>query len=73
MTQTNAPLRIRSVRQSEILTKTVECQDIAVAEVKIHPDYGKTPIGLAINDIMLLKLSTPVLYNEWVKPICLPS
>jgi len=48
-------------------------QDIAVAEVKSHQDYGKTPIGLAINDIMLLKLSRPVEYNEWVKPICLPS
>jgi len=48
-------------------------QDIPVAEVKIHPQYGKTPVGLAINDIMLLKLSRPVHYNEFVKPVCLPS
>jgi len=48
-------------------------QDIAVAEVKIHSAYGKSPIGLAINDIMLLKLSRPVEYNAWVKPICLPE
>ena len=44
-----------------------------MAEVKIHPDYGKTEIGLAINDIMLLKLSKPVEYNDYARPICLPS
>jgi len=47
-------------------------QDIPVAELKIHPDYGKTPIGLAINDIMLVKLSRAAVYNEFVKPVCLP-
>lgn len=25
------------------------------------------------NDLSLLKLETPLLYNRWVKPICLPS
>lgn len=48
-------------------------QDIAVDVVKTHPQYGNTPIGLAINDIMLVKLSRPAIFNEFVKPVCLPS
>ena len=49
------------------------CQDIKVAEVIIHPDYGLTPHSLAENDIMLVKLSRPAVYNNFVQPVCLPS
>jgi len=48
-------------------------QDIDVAEVKIHPGYEVTDIGSPINDIMLLKLSRPAEFNQFVKPVCLPS
>ena len=47
--------------------------NIAVAEVRIHPDYLQFPSGLAENDIMLVKLSRPAVYNDFVHPVCLPS
>lgn len=48
-------------------------QDIRVDKVIIHPEYGLSPSGVALNDIMLIKLSQPVEYNEWVRPVCLPD
>jgi len=48
-------------------------QDIPVAEVKTHPDYGTNKAGLAINDIMLIKLSRPAEFNQFTKPVCLPT
>ena len=47
--------------------------NIAVAEVRIHPDYLQFDSGLAENDIMLVKLSRPAVYNDFVHPVCLPS
>ena len=44
-----------------------------VAEVIIHPDYGLTLHRLAENDIMLVKLSRPAVYNNFVQPVCLPA
>ena len=38
-----------------------------------HPEYGRSRSGVAINDVMLLKLSQPVEYNTWVRPVCLPD
>ena len=49
-----------------------ELQDIKVASVKKHPNYGKNQDGVTINDIMMIKLSWPAVYNKLVKPICLP-
>ena len=48
-------------------------KDIRVDKVIIHPEYGLSPSGVALNDIMLIKLSQPVEYNEWVRPVCLPD
>ena len=44
-----------------------------MAEVIQHPDYSRTDSGKVVNDIMLLKLSSPVLYSRWVAPVCLPD
>ena len=44
-----------------------------MAEIKVHPDYGFTSHTIAENDIMLLKLSRPAVYNNFVQPVCLPS
>ena len=48
-------------------------KDIRVDKVIIHPEYEISEIGLAINDVMLVKLSQPVEYNTWVRPVCLPD
>lgn len=48
-------------------------KDIRVDKVIIHPEYGISSSGLALNDIMLIKLSQPVEYNTWVRPVCLPD
>jgi len=50
-----------------------EHQDIKVLREIIHPGYGYTDIGSAINDIMLLKLAEPAILNDFVRPICLPD
>jgi len=50
-----------------------EHQDIKVDRVINHPEYSKTIHGLAINDIMLLKLSKPAEFSLFVQPICLPD
>jgi len=41
-----------------------------VAQVFRHQDYDPRHLN---NDIALLKLSTPVLFNKYVKPVCLPT
>ena len=48
-------------------------QDIPVARSIPHPQYSRTESGLAINDIMLLKLMRPVVYNVSAFPVCLPD
>jgi len=49
-------------------------QDIPVADVNTHSGYRQLPTsGIAINDIALVKLKKPVQYNEFAKPVCLPS
>lgn len=48
-------------------------QDIRVAKSLTNPQYKKTIHGLAINDIMLLKLESPAQFNKYVSPICLPD
>ena len=39
--------------------------------VKIHLDFRRLPTGIAVNDIALVKLRSPVQFNDFVKPICL--
>ena len=62
--------------RSALIANTISylfVQDIPVAEVKPHPNYGKTKIGSAENDIMLVKLSRPAEFHAFAKPVCLPS
>ncbi|KAG7227830.1 hypothetical protein INR49_013624 [Caranx melampygus] len=41
-----------------------------VSQIIIHPDYNNTLLN---NDIALMKLSTPVSFTEYIRPICLAS
>jgi len=67
----NKKIDCETVNRQEVCTEPY--QDIKVAEVIIHPDYGLTLHRLAENDIMLVKLSRPAVYNNFVQPVCLPS
>ena len=49
-----------------------DLQDIKVALVQKHPNYGRNYQGVSNNDIMMIKLSRPAVYNRMVKPVCLP-
>ena len=49
-----------------------EHQDIKVAFVRKHPNYGQNYQGVSNNDIMMIKLSRPAVYNRLVKALCLP-
>ena len=50
-----------------------DLQDIKVALVKKHPNYGQNKDGLSVNDILIIKLSWAAVYNKMVGPVCLPS
>lgn len=42
----------------------------SVSQVIVHPNYNDT---LFNNDIALMKLSSPVNFNNYIRPICLAS
>lgn len=44
--------------------------DMQVEKVLIHEQYNK---GTRNNDIALFKLTKPILFNQWVQPVCLPE
>ena len=43
---------------------------VGISKIIRHEDYSSMPLT---NDIMLLKLERPVSYNQYIKPICLPT
>lgn len=48
-------------------------QNVVVRNVKqifVHPDYDEETVA---NDISLVQLSEPVIFNERIQPICLPK
>ena len=44
-----------------------------MAQVTVHPDYATTASGLAVHDLMLVKLARPAVLSSWVRPLCLPA
>ncbi|KAK0138434.1 Transmembrane protease serine 9 [Merluccius polli] len=43
---------------------------ISVSQIINHPDYDNTPNN---NDISLLRLSSPVEFNDYIRPVCLAA
>ncbi|XP_035853266.1 testisin-like isoform X2 [Sander lucioperca] len=41
-----------------------------VSKIIIHPDYNNVPFN---NDIALMKLSSPVNFTDYIRPVCLAS
>ncbi|XP_042363895.1 serine protease 27 isoform X3 [Plectropomus leopardus] len=41
-----------------------------VSQIIIHPDHNSEPFN---NDIALMKLSSPVTFTDYIRPICLAS
>ncbi|XP_033466994.1 chymotrypsin-like protease CTRL-1 [Epinephelus lanceolatus] len=41
-----------------------------VSQIIIHPDYNNEPFN---NDIALMKLSSPVTFTDYIRPVCLAS
>lgn len=73
--------RVVSVRLGEHnLATEVDCEDgdcadpvvdVPIEETIVHESY--TPNSPAqSNDIALIRLSRPITYTNWIKPICLP-
>lgn len=46
-------------------------QEFGVEESIVHPDYDPSSKDKH-NDIALLRLSRPVVLNEYIQPVCLP-
>ncbi|VVC24496.1 Serine proteases, trypsin family, serine active site,Peptidase S1, PA clan,Serine proteases, trypsin [Cinara cedri] len=44
--------------------------DYRVTDIRTHPDYDQATHG---NDIALVRLKSPTVYNSFIRPICLPK
>jgi len=44
--------------------------DYRVTDIRIHPDYDHATHA---NDIAILRLNKPTVYNSFIRPICLPK
>ncbi len=53
--------------------KTLTGSRLYAASIHIHPEYNN-PNGLDYNnDIALIKLQDPIIFNSSIMPICLPA
>ena len=46
--------------------------DYEIETVKIHPNFGRSRLGILVFDIALVKLAKPLKFDILVRPICLP-
>lgn len=45
--------------------------DVPVAETVVHENYASNS-ATQTDDIALIRLSQPVTFTDWIKPVCLP-
>ncbi|XP_068509579.1 transmembrane protease serine 9 isoform X2 [Syngnathus scovelli] len=45
-------------------------KSLSISQIIPHPDYDEHTFG---NDLALLKVSSPVLFNDYIRPVCLPD
>lgn len=43
--------------------------DFAVSEIRVHPDFQLTTYE---NDIAMIKMHRPTLFDSYIWPVCLP-
>ena len=50
-------------------------QVLDLSNIIVHPDYVRNTQthGIALNDLVLLKLKSPVTFGHLIQPVCLPS
>ena len=48
-------------------------QVVNVSNIIVHPDFVRESSGVGLNDLVLLKLKTPVTFGPLVQPVCLPD
>lgn len=71
---TNAYLRVAFNRDDKILANPWQTQFMKrTSQIYVHPDYNKTEDGFLINDIALLRLKTPLKFNETINRVVLPG
>lgn len=44
--------------------------DYRVSDIRLHPDYDHATHA---NDIALIRLNRPTIYNSFIRPICMPK
>ena len=44
-----------------------------VKEIIVHEKYSNEEYGVEYNDLAILKLETPLVFNRHVQPACLPD
>jgi len=66
-----APKEQIRVTLGDINSRQRECHErqATVAEIILHPDYDKVSYT---NDIALLRLTADIVYDDYIRPICLP-
>ncbi|XP_055605397.1 transmembrane protease serine 9-like [Uranotaenia lowii] len=55
--------------ENNLIESSVHMQEVLVRTAIYHPKYNRT---IKINDIGLLELATPVQFNDYIQPVCLP-
>lgn len=47
--------------------------DFGISNIKVHENFEKDIYGRIRNDIALLRLGRKIIFNEFLKPVCLPK